>query len=357
MSQVEPGENPQSVECSRCRWRYLIPDGQALDRCPNCWSELLTPVTSTEIPVDIGYAELVMPFTLDSSTLIQHVAEFASGIPFAPFDLKAEILYSRIRRVFMPAWLVDVDVEAIWDAEIGFNYQVVSHQDQYDENRGGWTSQKVNENRVRWESRWGTIKRSYDNVTAPALESQPQLARRLGGFAIETAHPYSGDDLKDAVVRQPDRNHQEAWQVALPALQGRASDECRLAAGADHVRQFKWSPAFNNHNWSLMLMPVYATYYLDDAGIPKSILIYGQSGQVFGQRTASIKRAQRATLLMLGIAVVLFVMGGFLSALGVVLPPVMVLGGGLMILALLTAIGAVFPVGVAWGFNRKMSRN
>ena len=81
----------------------------------------------------------------------------------------------------VPVWLVDGEVQAEWRAEAGYHYQVVSHQDRYEDRRGGWSSREVKETRTRWEPRLGRLKRAYQNLRAPALEEQaPGRLRRHG---------------------------------------------------------------------------------------------------------------------------------------------------------------------------------
>jgi hypothetical protein len=251
--------------------------------------------------------------------------------------------------------LVDADVQATWQAEAGFDYQVVSHQDRYDDQRAGWVSQEVKEGRVRWEPRLGSLKRSYANVPAPALEEEPRLRRNLGDWILQKAQPYRREAAEGTIIRLPDRVPGDAWQEALPAIQASAGEECRQAAQADHQRCFRWSPQFPCQNWTLLLRPVYTTYYLDDEGIPQAVLIHGQTGKVSGQRRASGKRGQQAAWIILGVALGLFLVSLALSVISAVFPPLLPLGGLGFLVALLVALGAVIPVFRVWQFNRSQN--
>ena len=86
---------------------------------------------------------------------------FSQGIPYPPADLSPENLQQRLQRLFIPAWLVDASALASWQAEAGFNYEVVSHQEKYSDTQGGWRTQEVKEPRVRWEPRLGKLERTY----------------------------------------------------------------------------------------------------------------------------------------------------------------------------------------------------
>jgi hypothetical protein len=294
---------------------------------------------------------LVAPFQLSSAQLDQAVQSFAQGIPFRPADLNPQALRSRLRQVYLPMWLVDAQVKAAWRAEAGYNYRVVSHQDRYA--GSGWSSQKVEEQRVRWEPRLGCLDRKYHNVAAPALEEHQQLKESLGKFDLAAATPYRAEMTIQSFIHLPDRSQQDAWSEAQRAFQSAAAEECRQAARADHLRQFAWQPEFANQNWTLLLLPLYTSFYLDDQRQPQPVWIQGQKGQVSGQRRASLKRAQRTTFTLLGVGGLLFLLSLALLAASVVAPPALVLGIIGLALAFALGLGSLAPVLAAWRFNQQ----
>ncbi len=338
--------------CERCDWQFLLPATTSLERCPHCFQGRLSPLDEqiANLPY-IAPPEMSVPFQLSAGQLDQAVQGFAQGIPFRPADLNPQALRSRLRQVYLPMWLVDADVKATWRAETGFNYRVVSHQDQY--SGSGWSSRKVEEQRVRWEPRLGRLARRYQNVAAPALEEHQQLKQALGKFDLSAARPYQANGIgQQAFFRLPDRPQEDAWSEARLALQNAAAEECRQAARADHLRQFTWQPEFQNQNWTLLLLPLYTSFYLDDEQQPQAVWIQGQSGQTTGQRRSSMKRAQRLTFILLGVALLFFVLGLALLAASVVAPPALIFGIIGMALALAFGLGSLAPVLTAWSFNQ-----
>jgi hypothetical protein len=330
------------------------------ERCPHCFAASLSSVSPPQDdPGDLAALlrppELVEPFTLTEAGLAGALQEFAQGIPFPPMDLNPAGLSARRERFFLPLWLVDSEVQATWEMEAGFDYQVVSHQDRFDQNRSGWVSQEVKENRVRWEPRLGRLRRSYTNLPAPALEAEPQIRRSLGEYTLQGALPYTGKASERAAVRLPDRPPQDAWPTAQAAIQAAAAEECRRAAGAGHQRDFRWSPQFSNQNWTLLLRPVITTWYLDDEGAPQPVWIHGQSGKISGARRSSPRRARRAALFILSAALAVFLIGLLLSAASALYPPLLAFGGAGIVLAVLIALCAVLPVVIAWQFNRSQA--
>jgi hypothetical protein len=248
---------------------------------------------------------------------------------------------------------VDVDVNGIWKAEAGNNYQIVSHQESYDQNRDTWITQQVEETRTRWEPRVGKILRSFQNIQAPALEEYTELSRQLGEFDLKQLQPYKSEEIRTAFIRIPDRKSNDAWIDAQSTVRSAAAAECRKACRADHFRQFSWQPEFKNQNWTLLLLPIFTSYYLDDKGLPCLILINGQSGELTGMRRASVKRAQIVSIWLLISAIIAFIIGAGLSIVSLALPPVLILGIIGMIFAFLLGIGAVIPIITVWWFNRK----
>lgn len=350
------GEVVDLVVCESCAWSYVLPQGVLPQRCPNCFNgdlKLLTPDVESQT-IDNRTPELYLPFSVPIERVLQNVREFASGLWFAPADLNPNTLRQRLKRVYWPMWLVDCDVRATWEAEAGYDYEVVSHQDRYSDGQAGWTSQEVKETRVRWEPRAGRLERLYTNTPAPAMENHRQLVNRMRRFDLEQAQPYSQDALRQAFVRVPDRSVEDAWPDAAPAVQEAAADECRQAAKAEHIRQFQWTPDYQSLNWTLLLLPGYTTYYLDDDQKPQPVLIHGQSGYLSGMKRASMKRAQRTSLYIAIAAMAVFVLSLLVSGIGLLIQPLLALGGIGIVAAFLLGIAAIVPVAIAWQVNRSV---
>lgn len=346
------GLQMEPVVCEHCDWSYLLPENSLPMECPHCLQDSLTRVSDPPADVAGTSPELVVPFSVPADRLAQSVGSFASKIPFAPRDLTPSNLSSRLQKVFLPLWLVDAEVEANWQAEAGFNYDVVSHQDQYNDQGGGWSSRKLTETRVRWELRLGRLKRPYHNVPAPALEEHTQLRQKLGSYDFQMAGPYQSETVADAAIRLPSRLQEDAWTEAVPVFQSQAAQECQQAATADHIRQFRWQPEYSALNWTLLLVPVYATHYLDGDGVAQSVLVHGQSGMVSGPRRASMGRAKIVSLWLVGIAGLVFVLSLILALASLLLPPLLILAGLGLFIAFVMLLSAIVPLGVVWNFNR-----
>lgn len=333
----------QATNCEYCDWTFLTELDTPLGKCPHCYRLELTPLTEEDLP-EIFKPELMLPFNLPEEQIRDHLTKFSKSYWLPPKDLKSGLLADRLQRIYIPAWLVDSEVEAVWQAEVGFNYEVVSHQESYQQS--SWVTREVKEVKVRWEPRAGHLKRKYENIQAPAIEEVASLKEKLGTFDRPNAGPYAVGALAGALVRLPNRNPVDAWPDAQPAFQKQASEECQSAAAAQHIRQYGWQPDFSAQNWTLLLLPIYSTYYLDDDGQPLPILLNGRTGQISGTKKASMKRAKKYARNLAILAAVLF-----LATLALLLlRPNLALFT--LILTLFIGLGAIVPIAQASRFNR-----
>jgi len=348
------GRSLRPAICPHCDWSCLLPEGDTLPRCPHCFRAALAPLDEVGALPYIRPPEVTLPTTLTREALERRVSAFADGIPLPPEDLNAEALRARLQALYLPLWLVDAEADALWQCEAGFDYEVVSHQSRYSDARGGWAEREVQETRARWEPRVGRLHRTYQNIAAPALEEYGALRKQLGRFDRDTAQAYRPEVTDNALVRLPNRRPDDAWLDAKQAVRSAAAQECREAMAAEHVREFRWTPTYPSRNWTLLLLPVYTTFYLDDEGRPQPVLLHGQTGQVSGARRASMKRARKTALIIAAVAAFIFVLSVILALLGLAVPPLVVVGGIGIVGAILVGLGALVPIARVWQFNRSV---
>ncbi len=341
-----------AVHCAHCGEAHLVPEDAIPSLCPLC---LQGPVTPQPAYLRQEPPEQVLAYTVQKQRLAAILDRWSQGTWFRPAELKADVLARRARRYLIPLWLVDGGVEGAWRADAGFDYQAVSYQDRYSD-RGGWRSQEVKEDRIRWEPRVGRLHRAYENLVAPALDDHRALMRRLGQFNLSERVPYSPEAASESAVRIPSLEPEAAWPGAESAFLRAAGQECSRATGADHIRDFTIEAQYSDLNWTLLLLPAYVTWYREgERAWP--VLINGQSGRVSGVRRASARKANVTSLILGGVAVLLFVLGGLMALLGAALPPVAAVGGVILVIGLLLAILAPIPAIGVWAFNRRSAQD
>jgi hypothetical protein len=341
------------IACEECETIFLRPPEISGERCAACGQAGLTPLDAVEDkPAHTQPPELILPFKLSPTDIARPLADFARSFWFTPSDLTAERLRGRLQKVYLPLWLVDAQINALWSAETGFNYQVVSHREQYSDGR--WRTEQVEETRIRWEQRAGRIEKEYHNQTAPALEKEAALQQRLGAHNLSAAQPFAPALLDEAVVQLPDRPPEDAWTDAAVGFQRQAMADCQRADQADHLREFHWSPDYANKHWTQLLRPLYTTYYLDDDNQPWPVLVHGATGKLYGRQRASMKRAKQTALLIGAAAALIFVVSLLLLIIGFYASELLLAAAALgLIAAVGTAAVALVPPLVVWNNNRR----
>ncbi len=354
---TEWGDNLALAGCDACDTLYLIPYDKAPLPCPLCGQgELLLLDEAADRPIYTQPPELVVPFSVTPEKRQHQLKKFVSGIWIKPNDLKLDRLNGRIQAIYLPMWLVDADVQARWQAETGYNYEIVSHREQYQGNQ--WHTQRIKETKIRWEPRVGQLQCHYDNKTAPALEEHDVFAQKLGRYRLEDAELYQPEVTREALVRLPNRPPDDAWTDAQVSLRTAALQECCQAAAADHIRDFRWTAEFANQNWTQLLLPLYTTWYRDDEDQPQMIYLHGQTGKLYGSRRASMKKARKYALIMLALAALSGMVAFFFFLLGIfVAAEILALATLGFLTAVFFGVLAVVPVGLAWYTNHTAELN
>lgn len=337
-----------AVHCERCGEAHLVPEDAIPARCPVC---LRGRVAQQPAYLRDEPPEQVLRYKVDTGALRRTLERWSEGIWFRPADLQPDLLARRARRYLVPLWLVDGQVEGVWRADVGFDYQVVSFQDRYREG-AGWRSQQVKETRVRWEPRVGQIERRYENVAAPALDDHRRLMARLGDFEMGERVAYSPEAVEGAAIRIPSLAPEAAWPQAEPAFVRTAEIDCRRAADADHIRDFRLDAAYTDLNWTQLLLPAYVSWYEEGEAV-WPVLVNGQTGRVSGVRRASARKARTTALILGGIGVLLFLVGGLLALLGGAFPPLIVVGMVVLVIGVMLGLAAPVPPIAVWRFNRR----
>ena len=340
----------KTAGCPSCRQAFLIPDGGAGRLCPNCAQDHLAPQPAR---LRMEPPELVIPSQLQSAHLQSILSEFIRPVWLKPDDFTAANLYARLVKVYWPMWLVDSDITGAWQAEVGYDYQVKSSQEHY--NNGEWRSREVNETRIRWEPRIGSLVRRYNNISAPAISYHERRIKEVGSYSHEAAVSFELPHVGDSVIQLPDHPPESAWPMARSGLDQAAGIECQQAAGGQHIRNFQIEAQYDQVNWSQMLLPLYATYYSDDEGRRHPILINAQTGKTNGMRIASRKKGWLYGGILAGASLILLLLALLLFLLLAVFPPGGAIAAVLAFLAIALGAAAVAVILWPWQWNQRQA--
>ncbi len=352
--------NLHPARCAQCHAEYLVTPNAGAPLCPNCFGARLEPMPTLahDIP-----PELFVPFSAADATLNANLTRWLREIPFRAPSLNERDLRARLTRVFLPMYLADTRVAGTWQAQLGFDYLVASSQERY--NAGQWMTQRLNETRIRWEPRAGEISRAYENVDAPALEQHARIMSALGDaerrssetslqlpFDTTRAIPFSTDALKGALMRAAEMNPEAAWNFARAQVERRAAKDCTNAASAQHYEQFEMRVTYAEPRWTLLLLPMFVTSYLDDDGKWIPVRVNGQTGFVSGTQRASLKQARRWTIIIGALTLLVFLFTALVAFATLRVSGLAPFAGIFLVITFLLLLAAFVPMIVVWQFNR-----
>ena len=339
-----------AVSCPQCKNSHLVPLEAVPERCPFC---LYASISAGDTDPAQDPPEQVIPYTIPQGKLAGILERWAQGVRFRPDGMNPGLLARRARRYMVPMWLVDSRVQGSWQAEMGFDYRLVSYEDRYSD-VAGWASQEIQETKVRWEPRAGEINCVYENVATAALEDHRKVMRRLGSYRMAKRVDYDPEHVQLAAVRIPTRPPDDAWPDAKAALSQLSKLECTQASVADHVRDFELDAKYGETNWTQMLLPTYVTWY-EEGGSIWPVLVNGQNGHVDGVRRAASRKAGMTSLIIGIVAAMLVLLGGILTLAGAIFPPGAVVGVALLVFGVILGLVAPIPAISAWAHNRNAS--
>ncbi|MEL6307330.1 MAG: hypothetical protein AAFR81_13930 [Chloroflexota bacterium] len=336
-----------ALVCDTCDWNYLVASLPSRMQCPHCFTGTLE---TFELDADkfptVAPPEEILPFRVSKPDIPKLLPRFVEDIPFPSLDLNPITFNQRARKVYLPIWLVDGTVKAQWQVEVGYPYQVESYESRY--SNGQWQSRQVKETRTEWEKRVGQLRRSYDNVTAPALDEHNTLVQYLGTFNEVPIRAYTPDSIDGVFVRLPNRSPEDVLPYAQEGFRERAEVDIKDATEASSLRGFQWQAGYQNLHWTKRLIPVVMSYYLDDDKQARMVLINAVTGHIAGEKRASMRRARRFTFIGFAIAALIASV-----AISIILadPTLDDIAALLALVASGVGFGALIPAFRVWRFN------
>jgi hypothetical protein len=305
------GASMEGWACPRCQ-HVVLAQERAPRACPWCQAQAqLSPATAL-VPAVVP--EMVVPFTIDREAATRALAAQVAKLPrwLRPADLSARRLAARLSPVFVPAWLVDSRVQARWHAEVGFDYDVKTHREQYA--GGQWRSMAVHRTHIDWEPRAGTFDRQIDNVAAPGMSTWAQLEGALGAFDTAREARWTPEHLRPrgvgpVSVVMPNLSQAQAWQQAQVGFLRQVRSLILRACGGQHLEKLDLDEAHDDQHWTLRLLPMWTTWYRSDRDTLEVVRLSGQSGAPMGKLIASRRKAKRAALTVGALAAVALAVG------------------------------------------------
>lgn len=329
--------------CGRCPALHLGPEALRGTPCPACGAGRLQadPLPGEHVRAD---PEWIVPFQVIADDAMQELSEHIAGTPYPCPQLDPALLRQRLIPVFWPRWLVDAQVDGIWEAEAGFPIEVESSASTYE--GGDWQTRTFTEIRLDWQIRLGRVRRRYDDLDVPALDEHEQLDAWVGPLALDPrgAQPATDEAIGAVVVRLPDRRPGEQWPAAVQLLRASVAEDCRQATGADEIRDLVLELDAQQLAWTLGLLPGWVTWYEDDEGVCRLLYVNGHTWAVGGPRLSSVAAGRRAAIRWFVGAALCGAAGLTLGLIGIVLWPVIALAAVALLAALVCGCVGLVPL-------------
>ena len=289
----------QIVECPTCQWKFVQPNTNQMT-CPNCGTAGLNPIVNASEDLIIE-PEKMVPFSVDEDTRNRGVSWLALSVPYPPDDLTEANLLQRLRPVYLPIWLIDADVSGEWTGKFAYQYNVKSVKSAFRQGVG-WASREEIEQKYDWKPRAGRLKRRYDNMPIPALQDHQTLMPDASDYYDGNSNAYSVELLGETLVRVPDVMPADSGWEAKQVVEARALEDCRKAVEANEGKDFQWNPQKTDLNWTVLLVPMYLTYYTADDGKRYNIHVSGHHRHADGVLIASESKAREEMMRRVTIA-------------------------------------------------------
>jgi hypothetical protein len=292
-------------------------------------------VLQQDAPHDQLRPRFLIPFQVEKARC-QKIAQMWLGSSWmTPRALKETARVADFRGIYMPYWTFDARTRADWRAEVG--HQVTERY--YDSSSKSW---KTRTKTVwRWES--GRVQRFFDDLLiSGSTRLSGLLLRRLQDYDTSALVPYAASYLAGLLANAYDISLESAWDRAREEMREATREACRAQASTGQIRNFRMALDFGDESWRYVLVPVYVAVYRYE-GEAYQVMINGQTGTIAGQRPVDWTKVWLAVAAMLAPGLLLGLLGVMASVLGAVLPPSLVIGGGVLVLSfVLLVIGIVF---------------
>ena len=286
---------------------------------------------------DMLRPRFLIPFKVDADACQKIARTWLGSSWMTPKSLKSLASVASFTGIFLPYWTFDAVSSAHWRAEVG--HQVSDSY--YDSSSKSW---KTRTKTVwRWES--GQVRQIFDDVLIPGTNSLSLvLLEQLQDFGTSQFVPYEAVYLAGFLAQAYDIQLDSAWKTVRDRMREETRLKCRDQATTTQIRQFTMSLDFSDESWRYVLLPVYVAVYRYENQVFQ-VMVNGQTGTIAGQRPVDWPKVWLAVTGMLAPGVLLGLFGLLASAVGAVVPPSLIAGGVVLVIAFIFFIvGIIFAV-------------
>jgi len=330
------------VGCEDCGTVFL---GVAGLVCPACGVGALEAAEAYAL----GEPERWVPDERGVAGVEEALRRAVGEVRYRTAELAVDTLVERAERSWWPLWLMDGELVATWRARAGTDYEVQSSREVL---QGGvWVTEPHVDTRIDWVQRMGQLRLHFDNVPVEGLWRHGTWASRIGGLSGRGAVDLEGE-VPMGVIRLPDRAPRDVRGDAVATLHRAARARLQAALGCDHVDDVTFEGPVEQEHWTWLLVPVWTTHYVDDAGEHRMLWISGVTGRVWGPRMASVRKGLLWATLWALLGLGLLAGSAVVGLVGIVLWPLLLVAAVGGVLGFLLLALALVPILTPWRHNR-----
>ena len=284
------GNKMKTVICQQCGGETVYDALETAAVCPFCGSTSVMPVEGIE---DVMAPGGVVPFAITQKQAEELFKAWMSHKLFAPTEAKKSCSAKGFNGVYLPYWTYDSDTTSRYTAQVGF-----------DKREGDKTVTK-------WRDTSGIYTEFIDDFTVFAsnkTDNNPYI-KSVSTFDFSKLRPYTPEIVAGFGAERYSVGLDDGWKTAQAGIKKKLasnmSSTIRRNARADHVRNLRFSTAYDNITFKYLLAPVWlaAFKYKDQV---YNIVINGQTGKVAGASPISAIKVIIFIIILIIIAIILY---------------------------------------------------
>ena len=266
----------KSFECPFCGAKVEYDPATRIQTCAYCGSQMIIEGYSGD---NNSQPQGIIPFVVDENRA-QELFRKWMGSKFPRFgDFSNKNVVGKLRGVYIPYWIFDVDVCSNWNAEAGYD----SYDWETQDSSGNPDDAAKAESHIRWESVSGQHSSRYEDImiNASIISEEYDLGSILSS-PLNLMRPYNPNFLAGRSVEKAEISVDEAMNELQKLLYEREVEECRRMVPGESHRNLR--VGWEKIDWShqLILVPVWtaACRYKDKT---YRFLANGVTGAVAGE--------------------------------------------------------------------------
>lgn len=265
-------EETRVSTCTGCGAQVEFQPNIHAKECPFCATPVVTDTGTHRHIKPKG----VIPFQVTEAAAHQAMSDWLGRLWFAPNGLQAYARKGRrMEGIYVPFWTYDADTATQYRGQRGDIHYVTT--------RGRDGKPKL-EQRIRWRSASGRVRRMFDDILILASRSLPKAyTDRLAPWDLRQLAPYRAEFLSGFRAEGYQVALEEGFEEAKAVMEEQIRADIRQDIGGDMQRIEQMTVRIDDVTFKHVLLPIWVAAYRY-RGTSYRFVVNGQSGRVQGER-------------------------------------------------------------------------